>query len=395
VSAIRTLLIIAGTRPEIIKQAPLVLAARNDPRWRCVVCFSGQHADMGRQMLADLRITADIDLSLMRAGSTPDAFLGASVPAIRKVIDQYRPDWVAVQGDTTTALAGAIAAFYARVPAVHIEAGLRTYNRDLPFPEEIHRELITRVASAHAAPTSVAAQNLYGERVPRAAVLTAGNTGIDCLLQVTRRQRAEAYIPPDLPANVIAAASVSPAAQWDRPLILVTLHRRESIGDAMRGMCRAIRRVSERCSRATFLLPVHLNPEVRTIVQAELAQEPNVLLTEPLGYPTFAWLLDRCAFVLTDSGGIQEEAPALGKPVLVLREVTERPEAIECGAAELVGCREESIVASTLRLLTDRQAYKRMAVPRFPYGDGKASEKILEWLLTFGPAGQVPQVQTQ
>lgn len=389
----RTLLVIAGTRPEIIKQAPLVFAARHDPRWRCIVCFSGQHADMGRQILADLSLTADCELNLMRPGATPDAFLGAAVPALRQVMEQHRPDWVAVQGDTTTALAGAIAAFYARIPAVHIEAGLRTYQRDLPFPEEIHRQLITRVACAHAAPTDVTAGNLHREGIPPAAVLTAGNTGIDCLLQVTSRQRLEGYVPSDLPPDVIAAAGAPCADRWERPLVLVTLHRRESIGESMRGMCRAIRRVAAQCSRATFLLPVHLNPEVRAIVRSELASESNVLLTEPLGYPTFAWLLDRCAFVLTDSGGIQEEAPALGKPVLVLRDVTERPEAIACGAAELVGCREEQIVTSALRLLEDRAAYTRMAVPRFPYGDGRASERILDWLLTFGAGGQPPQNQ--
>ncbi len=390
-SSIRTLLVVAGTRPEIIKQAPLVFAARKDPRWRCEVCFTGQHAEMGRQMLADLDLSADHELNLMRPGSGPDAFLGAAIPALRDVLERRRPDWVAVQGDTTTALAGAIAAFYARIPSVHIEAGLRTYQRDLPFPEEIHRQLITRVASAHAAPTDVTAQNLHREGVPSAAVLVPGNTGIDCLLQVTRRQRTEGHVPADLPENVIATSAIPSADRWARPLVLVTLHRRESIGESMRGMCRAIRRVAAQCSRATFLLPVHLNPEVRAIVQSELGQVSNVLLTEPLGYPTFAWLLDRCALVLTDSGGIQEEAPALGKPVLVLREVTERPEAVACGAAELVGCGEERIVASTLRLLGNRDAYERMAVPRFPYGDGKASERILDWLLTFGPGGQPPE----
>jgi UDP-N-acetylglucosamine 2-epimerase len=380
------LLLIAGTRPELIKQAPLSFAAAEDGRWQCRLCFTGQHTDMGQQILEDLRLSVDQPLEAMPSGQAPEAFLGATVTALGRLFRRERPDWVAVQGDTTSALAGALAAFYEKVPIVHIEAGLRTYDPLLPFPEEVHRQLISRLALAHAAPTRRTAENLLREGVAPGRILECGNTGIDCLLRVVGRQREEISTPPDLPTAVLAAARVPPGERWAHPLVLVTLHRRESFGGTMQAMCRAIRRLACAHPHAILLLPVHPNPRVRDTVRAGLAGLPNVVLSGPLGYSTFAWLLDRCAFVMTDSGGIQEEAPALGKPVLVLRDVTERPEAVACGAAELVGCNEETIVAAGTRLLGDRAHYERMATPRFPFGDGQAARRILDWLPSLGAA---------
>jgi len=371
-----TLLI--GTRPEVIKQAPLAFAAGDSADWSANIVFTGQHRDMGLQMLGDLGLRADRDLALMAPNQTPADFLGVAVPAISRLLRSERPDWVAVQGDTTTALAGALAGFYERVPVVHIEAGLRTYNPWLPFPEEMHRQLVTRVSQAHAAPTALAAKMLENERVEAGRILVSGNTGIDCLLRIAAAQRAAANPPEELTPQLIEATETH--RDWHRPLILVTLHRRESIGTTMEGMCSAIAAVARKHSRAFIILPVHLNPLVQEVVHRRLGGISNILLIPPQSYRPFAWLLDRCTLVLTDSGGIQEEAPALGKPVLVLRDVTERPEAVECGAAELVGCEQDAIYAAADRLLSDRGEYARRAVPRFPFGDGRAAIKILEWL---------------
>ncbi len=372
---LQTLLIVAGTRPEIIKQAPLQFAAADHPGWRAHFCFSGQHREMGQQAFTELGLTPDFSLDLMQPGQTPDNFLGAAVPAISTLIRRQRPDWVAVQGDTTTALAGALAAFYERTPVIHIEAGLRTYQAALPFPEEIHRQLITRLATAHTAPTVRCQAALLRELVPPANIHLSGNTGIDSLLRIIAR-------PPGEAAPLLAELTDRIAG---RRLVLVTMHRRESFGEIMHGMCRAVRRLADRFPETAFLLPVHHNPAVQAIVNAELAAAPNIILTAPLGYAVFSKLLAGAHLVLTDSGGIQEEAPTLGIPVLVLRDVTERPEAIESGGAILVGCAENQIYDHALNLLIDPVAHARMAVRRFPYGDGHAATRTLDWLATRPP----------
>ena len=370
------LIIVAGTRPEIIKQAPLQFAAAAHPGWEAIFCFSGQHRDMGHQAFGELGLTPDVSLDLMRPGQTPDGFLGAALPAISALIRQQRPDWIAVQGDTTTALAGALAGFYERTPVVHIEAGLRTYNAALPFPEEIHRQLITRLATAHTAPTERCRQALLRELVPAANIFLSGNTGIDCLLRVI------AQTPGDK-ADQIDALFARIAG---RRLVLVTMHRRESFGTVMTGMCRAINRLAHQFPDSVFLLPVHHNPAVKATVEAQLAAISNVILTPPLGYRVFSKLLARAYLAITDSGGIQEEAPALGVPVLVMRDVTERPEAVECGGALLAGCSEDTIHALAARLLGNSSAHAAMAVRRFPYGNGHAGPKTLDWLAA-RPAG--------
>jgi UDP-N-acetylglucosamine 2-epimerase (non-hydrolysing) len=376
----RTLFLVVGTRPEIIKQAPLYFAAEQQG-WRCVVCFTGQHRDLGRQMLNDLGVRADHELDLMQPAQTPADFLGVAVPAIAALLRRQRPDWVAVQGDTTTALAGALAGFYEKVPVLHVEAGLRTYNLRLPFPEEGHRQLIARLATAHAAPTAEAANALRREGIAADAILTCGNTGIDCLLRtVAMLRRHSGRLPRTLPPALAAQLAARDPRDEATPVVLVTMHRRESFGPALAGMCRAFRRLARKHPTACLVWPVHPNPAVRGPVHRLLGKLRNVHLIEPQPFTAFAWLLERCTFIATDSGGLQEEGPALGKPVLILREVTERPEAVACGSAELVGCGERAIYAAAMRLLEDRAVYRAMAIPRFPYGDGTAAVKIITWL---------------
>jgi len=387
----KKLLLILGTRPETIKQAPLWWAAAAVPGWEVQICFTGQHREMGEQMLADLGLPCHYRLDLMRPDQTPAAFIGAAVPAIETVLRQSQPDWVAVQGDTTSALAGALASFYSRIPLVHIEAGLRTYDRTQPFPEEMHRQLVTRLAVAHCAPTETARAALLREAVPDASILMCGNTGIDCLLHVARLLRANpppadaSVLPPGVQARLYANGAPTAAR-----LVLITGHRRESFGGGFIAICRAVRRLAETFSTVEFVYPVHLNPQVRTVVHEMLTGLPNLHLIEPLAYRPFVQLMDRATLLLTDSGGIQEEAPALGKPVLVMRNVTERMEAVECGAAQLVGNDEARLYAATARLLSDEAAFRAMAVPRFPYGDGSSARRILAWLAEFLGAPRGP-----
>lgn len=340
---------------------------------------------MGLQMLGDLGVKVDYDLDLMRSDQTPAYFLGSAVPALSGLLRKLRPDWVAVQGDTTSALAGAIAGFYEKTPVLHVEAGLRTYNLRLPFPEEGHRQLISRLATAHAAPTAEAAAALRREGTLDEAVLTCGNTGIDSLLRtVGALRRRPDYLPPTLAAGLAAALAGRDPLSEATPVVLVTMHRRESFGKTLAGMCRAILRLAKEVPSSLLILPVHPNPAVSEIVRGLLGRQDNLHLIDPQPYTAFAWLLDKCTFVATDSGGLQEEGPALGKPVLVLRDLTERPEAVECGSAQLVGCGEEAIYSAAMRLLRDRSVYGHMAVPRFPYGDGSAAIKILSWLASRG-----------
>jgi UDP-N-acetylglucosamine 2-epimerase (non-hydrolysing) len=369
------LFVIAGTRPEIIKQAPLRFAALEQQGWRVRFCFSGQHREMGAQAFTDLGFAPDDTLDLMQQRQTPSDFIGAAVPALASLIRAAKPDWVAVQGDTTTALAGGLAAFYERIPVIHIEAGLRTYDGALPFPEEIHRQLITRVATAHAAPTPRNVEALRREGVPADNIFLAGNTGIDSLLRLVAQAPGAEGAQVDEIRRIIG----------NRRLVLVTMHRRESFGKAMIGMCEAVARLAASFPDAAFLLPVHHNPVVKETVQSILAGRSNVILTGPLGYTVFARLLAGATLAITDSGGIQEEAPALGVPVIVMRDVTERPEAICCGAAVIAGCEQEAIYRLAADLLGNPAAHAAMAIRRFPYGDGQSSSRILKWLATRPP----------
>lgn len=371
--------LIFGTRPEAIKLAPLVRAMRRRPGLEPHVCVTGQHREMLDQVLSALGVQPDCDLALMRPRQGLAELTARTLTACDGYLADACPSLVVVQGDTTTALAAAMAAFYRRIPVAHLEAGLRTGRKDSPFPEEINRQLVARLADYHFAPTEGARQNLLAEGVPAERIHVTGNTGIDALrLALGRVRNGGSHLPPEL------------AAHPDRRWVLVTAHRRENWGRPVEAICRAVATLAEWFPEVGFVWPVHLNPSVREPVRRLLGEAANVLLLDPLGYLAFVATMDRAWLILTDSGGIQEEAPALGKPVLVLRDTTERGEVGACGTARLVGTEEAAIVAEVARLLTDPEAYAAMARVARPYGDGRASNRILD-LLVPDFAGRAPR----
>ena len=352
-----------GTRPEAVKMAPLVLALKAAPWADCRVLLTGQHGDLVGPVLDFFGVEADIDLGPIPHGLSLAGAAARLLSGVAGVIDHERPDLVLAQGDTTTVLAAALASFYARVPFGHVEAGLRTGRLDAPFPEEGNRAVAGRLASIHFAPTESARANLLREGVDPTAVHVTGNTVIDALLEAAGRD-----VPPP------------PGLDPNARLVLVTAHRRDSFGAPLDRVCRAVAALHDRYPDVQFLWPVHPNPAVRPVVERRLGRSPRVLLCDPLGYGPFVAALGRCHFVLTDSGGVQEEAPALGKPVLVLRDESERPEAVEAGVALLVGTDPAAIVREASRLLDDPAAYRRMARGASPYGDGRASRRIIDAL---------------
>jgi UDP-N-acetylglucosamine 2-epimerase (non-hydrolysing) len=358
-----------GTRPEAIKLAPVIAAGRADSRYQIEVCVTGQHRQMLDQVLEAFHIQPDVDLNLMRPGQTLTDLTARTLVAVDGWLATARPDLVLVQGDTTTVLAAALAAFYRHVPVGHVEAGLRTGDLRSPFPEEANRVLATRLAALHFAPTEATAANLLAEGVPDDRVFVTGNTVIDALLHVVREVEAD---PPSIPGLPLDAL---PSGQR---FVLITGHRRENFGDGFEKICRAIAALAERFPDVVFVYPVHLNPNVREPVNRTLRGRPNLILTEPQGYREFIDLFRRCTFVLTDSGGIQEEAPTLGKPVLVMRDTTERPEGVAVGAVKLVGAEFDGIVNAATELLTDPAVLAAMAGKPNPYGDGNASKRILD-----------------
>ncbi len=367
------ILTVFGTRPEAIKLFPLVHALGEDARFVSRVCVTGQHRGMLDQVLDISGITPDHDLDLMQPDQTLDSLTANLLTGIGRVLDHERPDWVVVQGDTATAMCGALAAYYRKIPVAHVEAGLRSGNIHHPWPEEINRRMIAPIAALHCAPTETAASALLAETVDPAIVHVTGNTVIDALHWITRRIEQEPAL----------AAGLAPLERRfaGRRIIGVTSHRRENFGEGMRAIAEAIRRIAAR-EDVAVIYPVHLNPNVRTVMQAELAGMDNVALIEPLDYPHFARLIGMAHLMLTDSGGVQEEAPALGKPVLVMRETTERPEGIAAGTARLVGTDADRIVSETLRLLDDPSAYAAMARAHNPFGDGKSAARIAQLLAT-------------
>lgn len=365
----RHVLVVVGTRPEAIKLAPIIHALRAWPEpLRVTVCATGQHRGLLDSALEAFAVTPDIDLNLMQAGQHPTDLLGRLVLALRPVLDEVQPHAVVVQGDTTTVMAAALAGFLHGVEVAHVEAGLRTRDRRAPFPEEVNRRVAGVVADFHFAPTPRAAENLRGEGVPADSVFVTGNTIVDALNWMTQRV-ASRPLPPALDPG-------------DRRLVLVTAHRRESFGDPFRDLCAALREISERFDDVELIYPVHLNPNVQRPVREILGDCRHVRLVPPLPYTDFVALLSRAHVILTDSGGIQEEAPGLGKPVLVLRNKTERPEAVAAGVVKLVGTNRERIVAEAVRLLSDGQAYETMARRVNVYGDGLATQRICEVLAT-------------
>ncbi len=367
-----TVAAVFGTRPEAIKMAPVVRALRAEPRLRTVVCVTGQHRQMLDQILATFDIAPDADLNVMEPGQSLAGLTARAVTQLDRFLADRKPDLLLVQGDTTTAFAAALTAFYHRVPVGHVEAGLRTGDLYSPWPEEANRTLITRLAALHFPPTAVTRDNLLREGVPAERVRLTGNPVIDALLFMVERVERD---PPDIPG----------APDDGSRMVLVTGHRRENFGDSFQAICRAIAELARRFPDVRFVYPVHLNPNVREPVNRILrpAELANVVLLDPLPYREFIALFRRATVVLSDSGGVQEEAPTLGKPVLLMRDTTERPEAVEAGAVKLVGAGFERIVSETTRLLTDAEAYRAMAAVSNPYGDGRAAERIVEACVRF------------
>lgn len=363
------ILVVFGTRPEAIKLFPVIAALRADPRFEPVVCVSAQHRGMLDQVLEIAGIVPDHDLDLMRPGQTLDGLTAALLTGLGDVMDRARPDRVMVQGDTATAMAGALAAYYRKLPVDHVEAGLRSGSIYHPWPEEVNRKIIGTMASLHFAPTETSAAALVRENVNPARVHVTGNTVIDALHWVTARIAAE-------PALASGLAEIEARFAGKR-IIGVTTHRRENFGGGLESIARAVRRIAARDDVA-IVFPVHPNPNVRAVMDDALAGLGNVALIEPLDYPHFARLLSVAEIMLTDSGGVQEEAPALGKPVLVMRETTERPEGVVAGTAKLVGTDENTIVTEIFTLIDDKAAYEAMARAHNPFGDGTASARIVE-----------------
>ena len=361
------LLFVFGTRPEAIKLAPVFLELSGRPSFDCKMCVTGQHREMLTQVLDLFELRPEWNLDLMRPNQDLVYLTGAVLSGVGEVIDAFRPDRVIVQGDTTTTFAGALAAFYHRIAVTHIEAGLRTDNIYSPWPEEVNRRLVSHIADLHFAPTTRARENLRREGVRCDRIFVTGNTGIDALLRIADLLDHR----PDLRSRCTA---VLPAHFAGKRMVLMTGHRRESFDGGIARVCRAVARIADRGDTAV-VFPVHRNPSVRHAIEP-LRRHPNVLLTEPVDYPELVFLLKRCHLVVTDSGGIQEEAPSFGKPVLVTRETTERPEAMELGLAKLVGTDEELLFSEMTALLDDPDAYSRMSRVANPYGDGRASGRI-------------------
>lgn len=370
----KKVLAVFGTRPEAIKLCPVVARLREDPeRFDVRVCVTGQHRQMLDQVLGAFGVRPDHDLDIMQPAQTLAESASRILCALAPVIAAEKPDIVIVQGDTTTTLCGALAAFYARVPVAHVEAGLRTFDLARPFPEEMNRVLTGRLTALHFAATEWAAENLRREGVDSRSVFVTGNTVIDALVAVNRR----------LASGEIRGGELPPLDERKK-WILVTAHRRESFGDGFRRIAAAIAQVAAR-GDVEIVYPVHPNPNVRAVIDRDLAGKANIHLIPPLDYVPFIDLMRRAHFVLTDSGGVQEEAPSLGKPVLVLRETTERPEAVDAGTARLVGTDVERIVAECSLLLDDPGEYERRAATRNPYGDGQASDRIAGILADWKP----------
>lgn len=370
--SVKRILIFAGTRPEAIKMAPVVYALRKRSEACSVhLCSSGQHREMLRQAFQDFDLCPDSDLAVMVRNQTLPELSARLFTAVDKLISRLEPDVILVQGDTTTVQIASLCAFYRGVRLGHVEAGLRSHNMKMPFPEELNRRTTGLVADWHFTPTRLARENLLREGVPPERILTTGNTVVDALLWMVERVREEC---PPLPA------SVEEALAQGRQIVLVTGHRRENVGEPLREICAALLRLSQLFPETRFVFPVHLNPRVRETVQSVLGGARGVLLIPPLPYKPFVRLMDACCLILTDSGGIQEEGPSLGKPVLIMRDITERPEGLEAGVNILVGTRSEKIVTEASRRL--RVETNATAAPGAnPYGDGQAARRIADFLL--------------
>lgn len=367
------ILTVFGTRPEAIKMAPLVIALRNDKRFEAKVCVTAQHREMLDQVLRLFFIQPDFDLNVMKQGQDLSGVTSSIIQGLKGVFREFSPELVLVHGDTATTFATSLAAYYHHIPVGHVEAGLRTGDIYSPWPEEANRKLTGVIADIHFAPTETARENLLREGVPSEKILVTGNTVIDALFGVLKRLKGD----PEL-ASVVGRAT--DFISGHRKIVLVTGHRRESFGGGFERICQALRLLADSHPEIDIVYPVHLNPNVREPVNRLLSGVSNIFLIEPLDYLPFVNLMSRSHLVLTDSGGIQEEAPSLGKPVLVMRDTTERPEAVAAGTVLLVGTATDSIVREASRLLTDSDAYNCMSIAHNPYGDGHATERIVEYI---------------
>jgi UDP-N-acetylglucosamine 2-epimerase (non-hydrolysing) len=368
----KRLLLVFGTRPEAIKMAPLVKEfQKHNEIFQTKVCVTAQHREMLDQVLAFFEIKPDYDLNLMRPGQNLYQLTADVIVGLKPVLEEFKPDVVLVHGDTTTSAATAIAAFYAGVKVGHVEAGLRTYNKRAPFPEEINRQITSRITDYNFAPTQKSKQNLLKENIAEKSIFITGNTVIDALFWA--QEKLKTYEDDEI-------HQLKELVDITKKVILVTGHRRENFGDGFLHMCEAIKQVAEENEDVQIIYPVHLNPNVQKPVYELLDKLSNVKLIAPLAYPAFVWLMMQSYLILTDSGGVQEEAPSLGKPVLVMRDVTERPEAVEAGTVKMVGTDKAKIIHSINKLLSNSVLYEEMSRAHNPYGDGEACGRIVEVL---------------
>lgn len=370
-SSTKHIAVVVGTRPEAIKMAPVYLALRARPQIRASLIATAQHRQLLDQVFTAFAMTPDVDLNLMQPNQTLAEVSARLLTGVQRTLAELRPGAVLVHGDTATCLFSAIAAFYERIPVGHVEAGLRTYDFAAPWPEEMNRRLVAPISRWCFAPTEGAAANLRAERVPESSIFITGNTVIDALLLARQAARERKFTFTGLPVGALDG----------HRLILITGHRRESFGQPMEEFCLALRQIADAHADVVMVYPVHLNPNIQRPVHRILGQHPRIFLIPPVEYLPFVRLMDQSYLIITDSGGIQEEAPSFGKPVLVTRTTTERPEAVAAGLAKLVGTCREKIVDETSRLLTDPAAYQAMAHGANPYGDGRSAERIAEILL--------------
>ncbi|MGF1925992.1 MAG: non-hydrolyzing UDP-N-acetylglucosamine 2-epimerase [Bacteroidia bacterium] len=360
-----------GTRPEAIKMAPVIKAFKTEEA-EIRVCVTAQHRTMLDQVLEFFEIEADYDLNLMKPGQDLFSLTSAIILGMKPVLEDFKPDFVFVHGDTTTSFAASLACFYAQVKVCHVEAGLRTFDKFSPFPEEMNRVLTGRIADIHFAPTKQSKLNLLEEKVPEQNIIVTGNTVIDALLTSVNLAGRENNVEITKLKTLIAA---------EKKIILVTGHRRENFGDGFLNICKALKQIADNNQDVQIIYPVHLNPNVQKPVFDLLKDTPNITLIDPLAYESFIWLMNESYLIITDSGGVQEEAPSLGKPVLVMRDTTERPEAVTAGTVLLVGTDAEVIVREAQLLISDESAYKKMSELHNPYGDGCASKRIVDFIL--------------
>lgn len=385
----KKILLVFGTRPEAIKMAPLVNTFKAYPEdFQTMVCVTGQHRQMLDQVLQLFQIVPDYDLDIMKAGQDLYDITSRVLLGMRDILSQVQPDVVFVHGDTTTSTATALAAFYQQIPVAHVEAGLRTHNIYSPWPEEVNRQITGRITTYHLSPTAGSKANLLKENVAESSILVTGNTVIDALQWVNQKIQSDKAVSAQLAADLYKMGYDIDRLNGDRRLVLITGHRRENFGEGFLNICRAIKTLAAKYPDVDFVYPMHLNPNVRKPIQTifgELSSPEgggregvNIFFIEPLDYLPFVFLMGKSYLLLTDSGGIQEEAPGLGKPVLVMRDTTERPEAVEAGTVKLVGTDMDKIINAVSELLEQPELYKSMSMAVNPYGDGKASERIVE-----------------